>query len=301
MISVRVPAKVNLQLSIGPLRPDGFHELVTVFHAVDLSDVVHVRTAAPGSGITVEVTGRDVADVPLDDSNLAVRAVALLAKTCDVSSDVHITIEKLIPVAGGMAGGSADAAGALVAADALLGTRLKRSELDALAAQLGSDVPFALHGGTMIGTGRGEQLTPVLASGSFHWVFALADGGLSTPAVYAEFDRLHAGERIPQPGADERLLFALRSGDIRALGSALSNDLQPAAIAMRPELGRLIESALELGAISGIVSGSGPTCAFLVWDSESALDLAVALTSTGLCRDVRRASGPVPGARIITS
>jgi 4-diphosphocytidyl-2-C-methyl-D-erythritol kinase len=300
MISVRVPAKVNLQLGVGSLRPDGFHNLVTVFHAVDLTDVVHVRAGSKGSGISVEVTGRDIAQVPQDETNLAARAVALLAKTYGVSDDVHITIEKSIPVAGGMAGGSADAAAALVGADALLGTHLKRTELDALAAELGSDVPFALHGGTMIGTSRGEQLTPVLASGTFHWVFALADGGLSTPAVYAECDRLRDGDEVEEPVADERLLFALRSGDIRALGAALSNDLQPAAIALRPELARLLEAGVDLGAISGLVSGSGPTCAFLVWDSESALDLAVGLTSTGLCRDVRRASGPVPGARIMS-
>lgn len=300
MISVSVPAKVNLQLGVGALRADGFHNLVTVFHAVDLTDVVHVRAGSPGSGITVEVTGREISQVPQDGTNLAARAVALLSKTYDVSNDVHITIEKSIPVAGGMAGGSADAAAALVGADALLGTHLKRTELDALAAQLGSDVPFALHGGTMIGTGRGEHLTPVLASGTFHWVFALADGGLSTPAVYGECDRLRAGEIVDEPSVDEQLLFALRSGDIRALGATMSNDLQPAAISLRPDLARLLESGVDLGAISGIVSGSGPTCAFLVWDSESALDLAVGLTSTGLCRDVRRASGPVPGARIVS-
>jgi len=300
MISVSVPAKVNLQLGVGSRRADGFHNLVTVFHAVDLTDVVHVRTGAPGSGITVEVTGRDISQVPQDGTNLAARAVELLARTYDVSSDVHITIEKSIPVAGGMAGGSADAAAALVGADALLGTHLKRTELDVLAAQLGSDVPFALHGGTMIGTGRGEHLTPVLASGTFHWVFALADGGLSTPAVYGECDRLRADETVDEPIVNEQLLFALRSGDIRALGATMSNDLQPAAISLRPDLARLLESGVDLGAISGIVSGSGPTCAFLVWDSESALDLAVGLTSTGLCRDVRRASGPVPGARIVS-
>lgn len=298
MITVTVPAKVNLQLSVGPLRADGYHDLATVFHAVDLTDQVRIERAAPGNGISIDVTGRQADAVPVDASNLAVKAVALLVETHGVSPDVHLVIEKSIPVAGGMAGGSADAAGALLATDALYGLRLSRSDLDGLAAQLGSDVPFALHGQTMIGRGRGEHLTPILGSGSYHWVFAFPEGGLSTPAVYAECDRLRAGTAVAEPHIDDALLLALRAGDARAVGSALSNDLQEAAISLRPDLARLLDAGLDLGALGGIVSGSGPTCAFLVWDAESALDLAVALTATGLCRDVRRARGPAPGARI---
>lgn len=300
MITVRTPAKVNLQLSVGPLRPDGYHDLATVFHAVDLCDVLHLRTSEPGTGISIEVTGKDADKVPLDASNLAVQALALLVETHGVNPDLHIAITKAIPIAGGMAGGSADAAGALIAGDALYGLRLSRDDLDSLAARLGSDVPFALHGHTMIGRGRGEQLNPVLTSGTFHWVFALADGGLSTPTVYAECDRLREGRMIQPPHIDDALLLALRTGDIRALGAALRNDLQEAAFSLRPDLARLIESGLDFGALGGIVSGSGPTCAFLVWDADAALDLAVSLTATGLCRDVRRASGPASGARVVT-
>jgi len=299
MITVQAPAKINLQLGVGPQRPDGFHELATVFHAVDVMDRIHVRPNSLGAGVTIDVIGKETQGVPVDETNLAAQAVLLLAEAAQLPPDVHLTIEKFIPVAGGMAGGSADAAGALVAADALFGTRFNRTELDDLAAQLGSDVPFALHGGTMIGTGRGEQLMPVLTTGTLHWVFALVDGGLSTPAVYDQCDVLRAEADVSAPVINGDLLIALRSGDYRAIASQMSNDLQPAAFALRPDLGLLIDAGIELGAITGMVSGSGPTCAFLVWDSESALDLAVALTSTGLCRDVRRAQGPAPGARII--
>jgi 4-diphosphocytidyl-2-C-methyl-D-erythritol kinase len=300
MITVQAPAKVNLQLAVGPKRADGFHELATVFHAVDVMDRIHVRANPLGAGITIDVIGKETQGVPADETNLAAQAVLLLAQRAQVPADVHLTIEKFIPVAGGMAGGSADAAAALIGADALFGMHMSRDELDHVAAQLGSDVPFALHGGTMIGTGRGEQLLPVLTTGTLHWVFALVDDGLSTPAVYTQCDDLREGIDVAEPAINGDLLIALRSGDYRAIASQMSNDLQPAALTLRPDLGQLIEAGIELGAITGIVSGSGPTCAFLVWDSESALDLAVALTSTGLCRDVRRAQGPVAGARIIT-
>ena len=198
-----------------------------------------------------------------------------------------------------MAGGSADAAATLIACDALWQLGTPREELDALAAQLGSDVNFALHGGTAIGTGRGEQLTPVLTTGHFDWVFALAEGGLSTPAVYAECDRLRGGAAVPAPQADPALLQALRAGDAPALGRAMYNDLQAAALSLRPRLAMTLETGLDHGALAGIVSGSGPTCAFLARDAGQALDIAVALTSSGTCRTVRRARGPVPGARLV--
>jgi len=296
-VTVRVPAKVNLQLSVGPLRADGYHELATVFHAVNLCDEVIARPSA--GGITLTVSGEGVDVLPLDEGNLAYRAAILVAERLDVAPDVDLHLSKTIPIAGGMAGGSADGAAALVACDALWRGGLGREELMVLAAALGSDVPFALQGGTAIGTGRGERLTPVLSRGSFSWVFALADGGLSTPAVYAECDRLRAGRSIPEPYVSDILLQALAAGDPLLLGKALHNDLQPAAISLRTPLGALLEMGDDLGALGGIVSGSGPTCAFLARDDEHALDLAVGLTSTGLCRTVRTATGPVAGARVI--
>lgn len=295
-VTVRVPAKVNLQLSVGPLRPDGFHELATVFHAVNLCDEVIARPSADGPRLTI--SGEGAESLPVDEGNLAYRAALLVADRLGIEPDVELHLNKAIPIAGGMAGGSADAAGALVACDALWRGALGREELGILAAALGSDVPFALQGGTAIGTGRGERLTPVLTRGSFSWVFALADGGLSTPAVYAQCDRMREGRSVPDPYVSDMLLQALAAGDPVLLGAALHNDLQAPALALRPGLASLLEAGEDLGAVGGIVSGSGPTCAFLARDPEHALDLAVGLTSTGLCRTVRTATGPVTGARI---
>ena len=295
-VTVRAPAKVNLELRVGGPRPDGYHELATVFHAVSLTDDV---TATPADAITVTVEGVHADRVPLDGTNLAVRAARLLAERSGIDDGVALHIRKGIPVAGGMAGGSADAAAALVACDALWHTGLSREELRVLASELGSDVPFALLGGTAIGTGRGEQLTPALARGDYTWVVGLSDRGLSTPAVYAEIDRLRAGRVLPEPRVSERLMQALRSGDPTALGASLANDLQPAACSLLPDLLRSLAVGQEYGALGGVVSGSGPTVAFLVKDTEQSLDVAVALTASGVCSDVRRVHGPVPGARIV--
>lgn len=293
MITVRAPAKINLQLAVGPLRSDGYHELVSVFHAVDLCDEVTVAEA--GDGVELVMSGEGAADLPVDDTNLAVRAARLLADHHGIEANVRIQITKAIPVAAGMAGGSADAAGVLVACDALWRTRTDRKTLVSLAATLGSDVPFALLGGTAIGTGRGEQLTPVLANGELYWVFAIADEGLSTPAVYAEFDRLNSAPAAPEVSIP--LLQALRSGVADAVGNQLHNDLQPAAVKLRSNLGPLLDAGTDFGALGAVVCGSGPTCAFLVRDTEASIDLAVALTSTGLCRTVKRGSGPAQGVR----
>lgn len=298
-MTVRVPAKVNLQLAVGPMREDGYHELATVFHAVDLHDEVIVRQAAAGTGVALTISGEGADSLPTDSSNLAAKAVRMLAVHAGIDPDVTVHLAKGIPVAGGMAGGSADAAGALVACDVLWQLGLSRDELGYFAAQLGSDVPFSLHGGTCIGTGRGEQLMPVLGRGHFHWVFALANGGLSTPAVYAECDRLREGTDVPDPRISEELMQGLRSGDAHRLGRALSNDLQAAAISLRPSLARVLAVGEDFGALGGVVSGSGPTCAFLVRDAEDALDLAVALSGEDVCRTVKVAEGPAHGARVV--
>lgn len=298
-VIVRVPAKVNLQLSVGPLRKDGYHELATVFHAVSLSDEVKATYAEPGAGITLTISGEGSDHLPVDESNLAYRAAMLLAAHAGIEADVTMHLNKGIPVAGGMAGGSADAAGALVACDALWRLGTDRDDLMDLAAELGSDVPFALHGGTAVGTGRGEKLLSALARGSFHWVFALADGGLSTPAVYGECDRLREGGDVPDPHVSDLLMQGLRAGDAVILGKALSNDLQAAAISLRPSLAQVLETGDDLGALGGIVSGSGPTCAFLARDHEHALDIAVGLTSAGVCRTVKTATSPAHGAKVV--
>ncbi len=295
-VSVRAPAKINLHLSVGAAGGDGFHPVSTVYHAVSLFDDL---TATPvGDGISVQVTGGHVGGVPLGEDNLAVRAARLVARRGGVDAGAQLLLHKGIPVAGGMAGGSADAAAALVACDAAWRTCLDRSELLELAAELGSDVAFALVGGTAIGSGRGEQITPALARGQYHWVLALSEQGLPTPAVYGEYDRLTAGRVLAEPRVDDDVMQALRSGDAVALGHALHNDLQAAACSLRPDLADVLDVGLEYGALGGVVSGSGPTVAFLVRDNEHALDLSVALTASGACEVVKRAHGPVHGARV---
>lgn len=282
-VSVRVPAKINLQLAVGPLRADGFHEISTVFHALELSDVL---TATPAGSLSLRVSGAESAGLPADERNLAWRAAQLLAEHAGVPVQVELAIDKRIPVAAGLAGGSADAAAALLACDRLWGLRLPAEELTALAAQLGSDVAFALLGGSAVGSGRGEQLRPVAAGASFSWVLAVADGGLTTPAVYAELDRQRGhGQAVGDPGvavAASGVLDALASGDPTRLADRLSNDLQPAALALAPYLAATLAAGRDCGALAGLVSGSGPTCAFLAADPAHARTLAQALA--GSCR-----------------
>ncbi|ACZ91259.1 4-(cytidine 5'-diphospho)-2-C-methyl-D-erythritol kinase [Streptosporangium roseum] len=297
-VTVRVPAKVNLQLAVGPLRDDGYHDLVNVFHAVSIFDEV---TATAETGMSVRVEGESADQVPEDDDNLAIRAALALARHAGRSYGVNLIIRKAIPVAGGMAGGSADAAAALVACNELWGLGLPVEDLMEIAADLGSDVPFALLGGTAVGTGRGERLTPLEVGGRFHWVFALADGGLSTAKVYAECDRMReaTGEEIAWPRAADPLLAALRRGDAKALGSELANDLQPAAVMLRRSLARTLEAGREQGAVGTLVSGSGPTCAFLAESEAHAGELALSLKAAGVARDVITAYGPVPGPTVV--
>jgi 4-diphosphocytidyl-2-C-methyl-D-erythritol kinase len=359
-VTARVPAKVNLQLSVGPPGADGYHDLVTVFHALALFDEVTVTSASTDS---VVVTGEGARSVPLGPDNLAARAVAALVDAVGPgvrdSPGLAIEITKRIPVAAGLAGGSADAAGALVACNELWGTGLSHQELSEVAARVGSDVGFALLGGTAVGLGRGDRVTPALAAGTYHWVLAFADGQLSTPAVYAACDRLRARAAGPGPAGkapsggreaaggkaasggrpasgsmaaasgsrtasggraaasgrpasggqpdsvgppqlDTALMAALRSGDPAVLGPLLSNDLQPAAVSLLPRLRQTLAAGREYGALGGIVSGSGPTCAFLARDGAHARDLAVALAGAGVCRTVASVTGPAPGATVIS-
>lgn len=301
-VNVRVPAKINLCLGVGPVRVDGYHPLATVYQAVDLHDEVRA-TVRDDDAITVAVHSdldarTEVGVVPDGDDNLAVKAARLLRERTGVSSGVDLAIRKVIPVAGGMAGGSADAAAALVACNEAWGTGLTRPALEVLAGQLGSDVPFLLHGGNAVGGGRGETVSPVLARGSYHWVFAMAHEGLSTQAVFAEFDRLNAGADVPEPVVPDALLAALRAGDAEALGGALSNDLTEAALSLRPELEDTLSIGIEAGALGAILSGSGPTALFLANDEAHSLDIAFALSSASGCADVVQSRGPVPGARL---
>ncbi|ROQ38583.1 4-diphosphocytidyl-2-C-methyl-D-erythritol kinase [Frondihabitans sp. PhB188] len=304
VVHTRAPGKINVYLRVGDLQDDGYHELATAYQAVSLYEDVR---AAEADAFTVRFTsvhaGIDLSGVPVDDTNLAIRAAKLLAKATGHRGGVELVIDKNVPVAGGMGGGSADAAATLLACDTLWGTGLSRDELLRLGAQLGADVPFALMGGTAIGTGRGDELSPALAQGSFQWVLALADFGLSTPAVYRELDEHRNRHRadispvVRTPRVESGVLQALRAGDPALLADVLHNDLQAPALHLEPGLADVLELGEQNGALAGVVSGSGPTVAFLAPDLDGALELQIALSASGL--DVVRATGPVHGARVV--
>ena len=297
-VTVRVPGKVNVYLGVGPREFSGYHELATIFQAVGIYDEVTVSAA---DSLTISGLGAFADRIPTDETNLAWKAAELVARACGEEPNVHIQIDKSIPIAAGMAGGSADAAATLVACDAYWSAGIPRDQLDAMAATLGSDVPFMLHGGCALGVGRGDVLSPVMIRGSFHWVFATFDEGLSTAQIYEKTDELRGLEFEAEPEVPTELLSALARGDAPALGRLLHNDLQLAATTSRPLLGRVLEQGIDYGALGAIVSGSGPTCAFLVRDESSAIDLVVALKASGLVDDVLRTHGPVHGARVIST
>ncbi len=302
MVHARAPGKVNVFLKVGALLEDGYHDVAIAYQAVSLYEDVRAFHA---DDFSVSLTGAvELSRVPTDGSNIAISAARLLARRTGYRGGARLEIEKHVPVTGGMGGGSADAAATLLACDALWGTQLPRDEMLSLAAQLGADVPFAFTGGTAIGTGRGDQLSPALAKGQFQWVLALADFGLSTPAVYNELDRhrdRNSQDIFPAqvaPSVDPNVLQALRAGDPHMLAECLHNDLQAPALHLEPSLAAVLELGEENGALAGIVSGSGPTIAFLAADLDSALELQIALSAARLT--VIRATGPVHGARIVS-
>lgn len=296
-VKVRVPSKINLHLGVGPLRPDGYHELSTVYHAISLFDEL---TARPGDTLTLTMEGEGTGELALDDSNLIIRAARALAARARVPAYARLHLRKSIPLAGGLAGGSADAAATLLACDALWGTGYGKDELAEIGAELGSDVPFLLYGGTALGTGHGETVSPILARPTtWHWVVAIADGGLSTPEVYRELDRLRDSPWPPTAlESPDALMGALRQRRPEVLGAALANDLQPAALSLRPALSDVLKAGYDAGAVAGIVSGSGPTCVFLATDGAHAERVAARLDESGVCRRAVTARGPMPGARV---
>jgi len=292
-VTVRAPAKINLHLGVGAPRSDGFHPLMTVYHAVDLYDVVTVSAAADWS-VSVEAAGPvDVSGVPTDDTNLAIRAGRALADRHGLDRTARIEVRKGIPVAGGMAGGSADAAATLVALDRLWELDSGDALLFDLAAELGSDVPFGLVGRNALGTGRGEHVEQLPGVEVVrHWVVVPGTGGLSTPAVYRRFDELTPGAP-KEPRAPYRLVEFL--GDpVADVAPLLHNDLQAAALDLRPGLGGLLAAGEAAGALRGLVSGSGPTCVFLCESAASAEAVAERLRSSYAV--ALTATGPVTGA-----
>lgn len=297
VVTASAPAKINLHLGVGPVRPDGFHPLATVYQAIGIRDRVTVR---PAAAYEVEVAGDSrlaLDDVPADPTNITVRAARLLAERHGVEDAVAIQIDKQIPVAGGMAGGSADAAATLLACDALWGLGCDRDTLLTLAAELGSDVPFALVGGTALGTGRGENVVPAMVRGDYWWVVLESAKGLSTPEVYREFDVLHAGQQIAEPEMPEVLMEALRNHDVQTLGQSLCNDLEEAALRLRPDLEDVLSRGFAASALGALLSGSGPSCLFLCSGRQHAAQVSGLLGDTGL-GPVTVARGPAPGARV---
>ncbi|MCR2812221.1 4-(cytidine 5'-diphospho)-2-C-methyl-D-erythritol kinase [Microbacterium sp. zg.Y1090] len=301
-VHVRAPGKINVFFEVGDVQDDGYHDVASVYQAVSAYEDVY---ASHADGFTIEVEGVvDVSGVPVDDRNLAVRAARLLAGEIGYDGGVHLEVRKAVPVAGGMGGGSADAAAALVACDALWGAGLSPAHLQRLATRLGADVPFALMGGTAVGTGRGDQLSPALARGRMDWVIVATPMGMSTPDVYRELDRLRDGAGAPDiapppsvPDVDPAVLQALRTGDAAAVAAVVHNDLQEAAFSLRPELAQLRELGMSQGALAGMVSGSGPTVAFLTADPTAAMELRVNLAAAG--HDALTVHGPVAGARVV--
>ncbi|MEQ1734946.1 MAG: 4-(cytidine 5'-diphospho)-2-C-methyl-D-erythritol kinase [Rhodoglobus sp.] len=301
MVHTRAPGKINVFLKVGSLLDVGYHDVAIAYQAVSLYEDVR---AYPADDFSVTVGGSvELSRVPTDARNIAIKAARLLARRTGYRGGVRLQIDKHVPVTGGMGGGSADAAATLLACDTLWGTALPREEMLGLAAELGADVPFAFTGGTAIGTGRGDQLSPALAKGQFQWVLALADFGLSTPEVYRELDRhrdRNSQDIFPAevtPTVDANVLQALRAGDPHMLADCLYNDLQAPALHLEPSLTEVLELGEQNGALAGIVSGSGPTIAFLTADLDSALELQIALSAARLT--VVRATGPVHGARVV--
>ncbi|TLP76826.1 4-(cytidine 5'-diphospho)-2-C-methyl-D-erythritol kinase [Nesterenkonia sphaerica] len=328
-VTAVAPGKVNLSLRVGPLRPDGYHEVATLYYAVSLyeeviasprsDEVITVSLSERSSFTGVEhrdpLSGGTVpAQIPLDEQNLAYQAAALLREhlrsrdaatlsfpgTERPSYGVDLTIIKNVPIAGGMGGGSADAAATLVACSALWEAGLTKEQLADLGARLGADVPFAIVGGAAVGQGLGETLSPLLTRGELHLVMVPSSTGLSTPEVYQKLDSMRASVSltVDPPELDHDLIRAACAADAEMITTLMTNDLQAPAVAMLPALDDMMDAGMAEGAMQGMVSGSGPTVMFLARDAAAAHQLATSLQER---LDVWAipVSGPAAGARLL--
>lgn len=297
-VTARAPGKVNLSLRVGGLDQHGYHPLINVFQAVGVWEEI---TATPrvDDQIVLTVQGPGARYVPLGETNLVTRAARAMQRASGVRDGVNLHIVKGVPVAGGMAGGSADAAATLVALNALWRLELSLEELMRIGAPLGADVPFSLFGGTAVGFGRGDELTALTDNGHYHWVFALRSRGLSTADVFARFDELVPAGHELDDSANQGLYEALERGDVAGVARNLHNDLQLPSFDMAPDLHLTVEHAKDLGALAVLLSGSGPTIAVLVSDADHALMMRDALVEAGVCMSALVASGPVRGAYVV--
>mgnify|MGYP002655113748 FL=1 len=277
--------KVNLFFGVGSLKTDGYHDVMSIYQSLNLREDVSIAASInePQVSVAGNIRREQLDSVPRGESNLVYKAVRLLEHLAGLEpSDVDFEIFKRVPVAGGMAGGSADAAATMLAANEFLNTGFSRQRLLDESVQLGADVPFGILGGTAIGVGRGEQLESLELGRELHLVMVANDQGLSTPQVYAELDRQREAD-----GADPReleplakpqaLIDALQAGQLDRIAALIHNDLEPAALALLPELELTLAAAEKYGALRAFVSGSGPTVAALVENFEDAIALQTAL------------------------
>lgn len=302
IIRASAPAKVNLVFEVGQLAADGYHPVNSLYFALELREELTLVKAEPGTGISIYVHSESLPEthinsVPTDQSNLVHKTAVLFAqKLGKPTPDLQIDILKRIPVAGGMAGGSADAAAMLVAMNEFMhlehGTpSLTIEELAAIGAELGSDVPFCIYGGMAIGAGRGEVITPLTdLAFETNWLLCASSKSLSTPTVYAAFDEM--GSHTPFSDLHD----ASSSASAEQLGQRMTNDLEQAAFKLMPRLSEVVDQLEHLGAIRAMVSGSGPTIAALFDSEAKTIEVSNLLKSQGLV--ALTAKGQAPGARL---
>lgn len=312
-VHVAAPAKLNLTLEIVGRRADGYHLLESVMQSIDIADVVTVTAAAPDD----IATEGDVANggggpngmaVPEGEGNLAARATAafraaaaetLGSEKAAALPPLRIRIDKRIPVAAGLGGGSADAAAALVAANELWGLHWSRERLAEIGVTVGADVPFCIYGGTATARGIGERLTPVSGVDTARWAGVVLNPGfaVSTEAVYRAYSETVGSDAGSEPGRAAAMAKALQRGDVRAAGGLLYNALDPVTTKLHPEVGELRRRALRAGAMGAVMCGSGPSVFALARDAEHAAvlgaRLAQAAAYVGVCRFTARGSRPV--------
>jgi 4-diphosphocytidyl-2-C-methyl-D-erythritol kinase len=283
------PGKINIFFKVGALKNDGYHDVLSVYQALDLRETVSVASAQDWRvEVSGEISAEQIAAVPTGEDNLVVRAAKSIAQLAGLENPHPINFEiiKNVPVAGGMGGGSADAAAALLAVNELWCTQVDYQALLNSAAELGADIPFALLGGTAIGVGKGDELETIDGVQKLHWVLVPMDAGLSTPRVYAKLDEIRTSrgedpEKVVTPIKPRELISALQVGDAREVAKHLHNDLQEAAVALMPELSVTMQAGLAAGALAAMVSGSGPTVAMLAESEEAAESIANQLSFDG--------------------
>jgi 4-diphosphocytidyl-2-C-methyl-D-erythritol kinase len=288
-ISASAPGKVNLFFAVGALGDDGYHQVVSVYQALNLREVVTVQFAESWQVlVTGSIPVEQLAQVPTSQENLVVRAAKVLLDKFAVAEDraVNFHIFKNVPVAGGMGGGSADAAAALLAVNELANLNLSNADLHRLGSELGADVPFSLLGGTAVGTGHGTALEQITNVKQLNWVLVTNPRGLSTPSVYRKLDEIRAAKnqdptKVSTPKVPQELISALQSGNPQVIAKLLHNDLQEAAVALMPELTETMNAGLAAGALAAMVSGSGPTVALLALDKDHADSIATSLKNLG--------------------